>query len=221
MGPVLTNSRTGPSFLPSLKVPNPSIILVPLNQLRPTQGAVGMRAVARKRAKVEKRVRAGNQVERYLEQRPIPIVLGPGNQLFMIDHHHLGMALWQAEIETAVTIVIEDFSVLPAAVFWRRMEAGGWLYPFNEDGQRIPPSKLPARIKGLRPDSFRDLASSVRDAGGYHKSSTAYAEFEWADFFRARIAHRLVDRDYDAAVRKARRLSRTREARDLPGFIAN
>lgn len=198
----------------------PSLLRVPLHRLRPTQAAVGMRAVAQKRHKVEKHVSAPSRIERYLNHRPIPSVIGPGGRLFMIDHHHLGLALWQADVETAFVLVVADYSVLPVGMFWHRMELDGRVRPFDETGRRIAPSKLPKRIKGLRDDAYRDLAWSVREAGGYQKSPAPYSEFDWADFFRTRISSRLIDGHYATAVRKALRLCRTREAKHLPGFIA-
>ncbi len=198
----------------------PAKMRVPLDRLRPTQAAVGMRAVALKRRKVEKHVATPRKIERYLDHRPIPSVIGPGGDLFMIDHHHLGLALWQAEVETAFVVVIEDFSVLPVAMFWHRMEQGGWLRPFDEEGRRIAPSKLPKRIKGLRQDRYRDLSWSVREAGGFVKSPQPYSEFLWADFFRTRVSESLIAKNYDVAVAKALKLSRSSQARHLPGFTS-
>jgi hypothetical protein len=199
----------------------PAKMRVPLKRLRPTQAAVGMRAVALKRRKVEKHVQTPSKIERYLDHRPIPSIIGPGGHLFMIDHHHLALALWQAEIETAFVVVIEDFSVLPVAMFWSRMEEGGWVRPFDEDGRRIAPTKLPKRLKGLRADRYRDLSWSVREAGGFEKSPQPYSEFLWADYFRSRVSERLIAKDYEAAVAKALKLSRSHQARHLPGFAAN
>ena len=195
-------------------------VRVPLEELRPTQSAVGMRAVAKKRARVEQRASESKRLEKFLGKRPIPSVLGPGGELFMIDHHHLGLALWQAEVESAFVFIIEDLSVLPVAAFWREMEAKGRLYPFDEAGRRIRPSRLPVRLGGLRADPYRDLAWSVREAGGYDKVARPYSEFEWADYFRGRITEAALARDYDAAVQRAVRLARKKTASRLPGYRA-
>lgn len=195
-------------------------ILVPLEALRPTQATVGMRAVAMKRRKIEKRLRMPSRIARFLEQKPIPSIRGPGGHLFMIDHHHLGLALWQAEIETAYVHVIEDLSVLPIASFWRRMEADGRVHPFDAEGRRIQPSRLPSRLNALREDAFRDLAWSVREAGGFAKSRMPFAEFQWAEYFREHVPERTVTRDYEAAVARALKLARARAASHLPGWRA-
>ena len=100
------------------------------------------------------------------------------------------------------------------------MEAEGCLYPFDEEGRRIKPSRLPARLAGLRADPYRDLAWSVREAGGYDKGTRPYSEFAWADYFREQISERAIDRDYDAAVAKAVQLARRKDAAGLPGCRA-
>jgi hypothetical protein len=178
-----------------------------------------MRSVAAKREKVIRRAERRDKITRFLDRRPIPSVLGPEGQLYIIDHHHLGLALWQAEVDAAVVRIVEDLSSLPKPVFWTRMEAAGRLYPFDEAGQRVRPSRLPKALPALREDPFRDLAWSVREAGGFKKCSEPYAEFRWAAYFRQHIAARTLDRNYDLAVEKAVKLCRAKEAKRLPGYV--
>jgi hypothetical protein len=177
-----------------------------------------MRAVAHKRRKIEKRAKTCDSIESFLGRRPIPSILGPAGEFYIIDHHHLSLALWQADIASTFVTIIDDLSQLPMAMFWKRMEADGWLHPFDRQGRRIAPSRLPRRLDGLRHDPYRDLARSVREAGGYAKTSTPFAEFRWADYFRDRITERRMTKDYDAAVERAVALSAHRDARHLPGF---
>jgi hypothetical protein len=195
----------------------PSIERVDLAYLRPTQMAVGMRSVKYKRRKIEHR-RSG-RIEKVLAGRPIPAVLGPQGQLFMIDHHHFGLALWQADVTVAYVRVIDDRSRLGQAAFLKSMEADGRLYPYDEDGQRVGFKHLPTTLCGLRNDPFRDLAWEVREAGGYRKSRMPYAEFSWANFFRERISLASVHRNYDGAIAKAMKLTRHAAAAEMPGFI--
>lgn len=198
-----------------------TLVRVPLESLRPTQMAVGMRSVSRKRRKLESRVGKHKQIEKILISRPIPAVRGPGGALFIIDHHHFGLALWQAEVESAYAHVIDDISRLSPAAFWRRMEADGRLYPYDEAGQRIEPSLLPTWLHALRHDLFRDLAWDVREAGGFQKVAVPYAEFRWANFFRERIALSTLRRDHKNALRKALKLCRSKDAAHLPGYCCD
>lgn len=195
------------------------LILMPIEMLRPTQMAVGMRSVKCKRRKIEDRVDQRKRLQKTLTRRPIPVVRGAGEELFMVDHHHFGLALWQAEVETAYVRVIEDISSLGEAAFWRQMEADGRVYPYDEEGRRIRPEHLPHRLHGLRDDPFRDLAWEVREAGGYQKTRIPYAEFQWANLFREHIKLASARRRTASAFERAMRLCRSREAAGLPGYL--
>jgi hypothetical protein len=190
---------------------------VPVEWLRPTQMAVGMRAVKFKRRKIEQR--GGKRIEKVLSGKPIPTVRGPNNELFIIDHHHFGLALWQSGVESAYVRVIDDISALSASQFWRRMEANGRVYLYDEEGRRISPDRLPTWLHGLRHDPFRDIAWAVREAGGFSKSPEPFAEFQWANYFRDHIPIRTVRRNYEGAIAKAMALTRSRDARALPGYL--
>ena len=50
---------------------------VPLAEIRPTQMAVGMRAVEAKRRKIERLSESTRKLRRFLEKRRIPAVIGP------------------------------------------------------------------------------------------------------------------------------------------------
>jgi hypothetical protein len=195
------------------------LLLVPISALRPTQMAVGMRSVRLKRRRIETQVAKSKRLEKVLTSRPIPIICGPAGRMFIIDHHHFGLALWQAEVEAAYVRIIDDKSHLSAGAFWQCMEANGRLYPFDEEGQRVEPERLPRSLHALRHDPFRDLAWQVREAGGFQKSRVPYAEFRWANLFRQHIdACDAIDGD-KAAFKRAMRLCRSRAAAELPGYI--
>lgn len=167
-----------------------ALLQAPLEALRPTQMAVGMRSVTRKQRKVENRAGKRKKIEKLLCKRPIPAVRGPDGALFIVDHHHFGLALCLAQVKTAYVHVIDDISQLSRHAFWQRMEAEGRLYPYDEFGRRIPPSLLPTSLHALRHDPFRDLAWEVREAEGFDKAPEPYAEFHWANFFREQIPSR-------------------------------
>jgi hypothetical protein len=189
-----------------------------LDELRPTQAAVGMRAVSAKRERIEQRSASSRRIKKYLEKRPIPTVLGPDECLHIVDHHHLSLALRQAEVDEAFIVIIDDLSAMPHRSFWTAMEKGGWLHPFDQAGRRIHPARLPKSLDGLAHDPYRDVAWSVRRNGGFEKTMTPYSEFSWANFFRKRIPAKLVERDYPRAVRKAMCLAGTHAAAALPGY---
>ncbi len=193
--------------------------LVPLADLRPTQMAVGMRAVAARRRKIEQRVESTRKLRRYIEKRPIPAVLGPNDEFYIIDRHHLGLALWQSEVEDAFVRVVGDLSDLPQRSFLRCMTVMGWMHSYDAKGEKICPTRLPDRLDQLRSDRYRDLAWSVREAGGFRKSLVPFSEFAWANFFRERIAPSLVHRNFERAHDRAMAFARGPEARHLPGYL--
>lgn len=206
------------SFFRHHKRKTPDRHFVCLDDLCPTQAAVGMRAVSAKRQRIEQRSASSRKIKKYLEKRPIPTVLGPDERLYIIDHHHLSLALWQADVGEAYVLIIDDLSAMSRQGFWKFMEKDGRLHPFDQAGRRIHPARLPKCIDGLAHDPYRDLAWSVRRNGGFEKTMMPYSEFSWANFFRKRIPAKLVERDYPKAVRKAMCLAGTRAAAALPGY---
>ena len=67
-------------------------------------------------------------------------------------------------------------------------------------------------------DVYRSLAGFVRDSGGFVKTTVAFAEFIWADYFRRNIAIEDVREDFAAAVRHAKRLAKSPRAKRIPGY---
>lgn len=192
---------------------------VPLTELRPTQMAVGMRAVEAKRRKIDRLADSARKLRRYLEERPVPAVLGPGENYYIIDHHHLSLALWQSEVEEVFVRVVDDLSDMPKRTFLRAMASLGWLHAYDARGREICPTRLPASLDRLRADRYRDLAWSVRQAGGFKKTHVPFSEFAWANFFRERIPANVVSRDFERAHERAMGLALSPEARSLPGSL--
>ena len=137
---------------------------VRLAEVRPTQMAVGMRSVEVKRRKIERHVESSRKLRRFLERRPVPAVLGPGEDYYIIDHHHLSLALWQSEVDEVFVCVVGDLSDMPKRAFFHAMAALGWLHAYDADGRKICPTRLPATLDQLQ---VRPLSrSSLVGAGG-------------------------------------------------------
>ena len=107
---------------------------------------------------------------------------------------------------------------LALAEFWVVMDHHQWVHPYDARGRRRPVKELPQSLEELVDDPYRSLAGEVRNAGGYPKDATPFAEFLWADFFRRRIAARVVMQHPDEALRMALNLCHTPEAAHLPGW---
>ena len=187
-----------------------------LRELHPTQLTIGLIEVGDKKRHLVALKAA--QLREFLQAHPMPAVLGPGGKTFITDHHHLARAAFDAGIATAFFSVEEDFSALADEAFWKKMDKNLWVHPLDENGVRHHYSAIPDSVGKLRDDPYRSLAGYVRDAGGYDKTDTAFAEFVWADFFRRSIPVEDVRADFHAAVATALPLARSRLAKGIPGF---
>jgi hypothetical protein len=192
------------------------LISTKLNDLRPTQAAVGYLEIAGKRkewAKLPSKKRKD-----MLLTHVFPCVLGPKRRYYVIDHHHLGVALIDEGVDTAWVAVIDDLSWLSVSVFWRTMEFRRWTHPYDEKGRRVEFQNIPKRLTSLRDDPYRSLAGLIRLAGGFAKVEEPFAEFLWADYLRANIPASLFESSIAKAVNRGIKLARQMDARYLPGW---
>ena len=153
-----------------------------------------------------------------MRAHPIPAVLGAAGQLFITDHHHLGRAAFEAGVETGFFEVEADLSNLSGNDFWLEMDKNKWVHPLDESGVRHGYALIPKHVEKLVDDVYRSLAGYVRNAGGYDKTPTAFAEFVWADFFRRSLAIEDVQADFAAAVKAALPLATSESAKGMPGY---
>jgi hypothetical protein len=184
--------------------------------LHPTQITVGMIEV---HDKIQVLEGLGKHERRdFLAARPLPAVRGANDILYITDHHHLGRALVETGIEHAFIETEASMTALDGARFWQTMAEAHWAHPIDEQGVRRPFSDIPGSLHKLRDDVYRSLAGYVRDAGGYDKTPTAFAEFAWANWLRTRVE---VGPDHDGfkrAVKQALDLAHSPDARHLPGY---
>src|SRR6516225_3964800 len=107
-----------------------------LLDLHPTQMTCGFAEVALKRrewAGLAKKAR-----KELLASHWFPAVLGPRGRSYIVDHHHLGLALQEEGVERVKLMVLDDLSYLAPTVFWRVMEQRNWVHPFDATGKRRP-----------------------------------------------------------------------------------
>ena len=154
----------------------------------------------------------------FLQAHPMPAVVGPGGRLFITDHHHLGRAALEAKIDQAWFEVEDDLSSLEMNKFWLKMDKQSWVHPLDEHGVRHRYESIPRSLDKLADDVYRSLAGFVRDAGGFEKTPTAFAEFIWADFFRRNIAVEDVTSKFSDCVEEGMQLARSDLAKSIPGF---
>ena len=188
--------------------------------LKPTQFAIGMLEVEEKIKLVRKFTR--KQLRDFVDENPIPVVVGPEGDLYMVDHHHFLAVCYHVGIRKVRIRIVKDVSnrKMTFSQFWKWMFKTRHAYPFCQFGEG--PRKaiyLPRDIRGLADDPYRSLAWFVRKAGAFENSDRNFAEFKWANFFRA---HRLLDRlglqGMPRALLKAVTLAQSTTARNLPGY---
>jgi len=187
-----------------------------LQDLHPTQLTAGMIVVQDKRKHLAGMSAADRQD--FMKAHPMPAVVGPQGRLYITDHHHLGRAALDAGLTTGFFLVEDDLSKCTLEAFWKEMNENLWVHPLDENGVRHNYSMIPDKLARLVDDMYRSLAGYVRDAGGFDKTPTAFAEFIWADFFRRNIAVETVRSDFQTAVRAGLSLAQSKWARNIPGY---
>ena len=192
---------------------------VAIAELRPTQITVGFREVAEKRREWRDRAeKSPKKAVAYLDSHLVPTVLGPSGRHYLIDHHHLALAL-QEEKQTKVLVTVSaDLSALPKAAFWTYLDNRALCHPYDAAGQRRSFDDIPKRIADLADDPYRSLAGELRRVGGFAKDATPFSEFLWADFLRPRVKAKQIGEHFSAALEKALSLSKTDAAAYLPGW---
>jgi hypothetical protein len=194
---------------------------IAVDRLRPTQFTVGMRQVKQKRKQLKELERRPGEMVEFILCHPIRVVLGPAQKAYVIDHHHLALALLKEGFETAPMHIEEDLSQLSTSEFWTSMQSRSFVHLVDAHGQSQPLDELPRKLVSLKDDPYRALAGFVREAAGFAKVKAPYAEFQWADFFRSRITKKIVKSEFAKAVQQAIELSKEKEAAGLPGFLGD
>lgn len=199
--------------MPSIE---PHLTLVSISDLRPTQITMGKREVQRKRQGWK--AKSEDKASGYLGEHLVPVVIGPEDAYYLIDHHHLALALHLEGQDKVLVQTVAHLDHLGENEFFRYMDKRCWLHPFDEKGHRQDPDKLPKTVEGLIDDPFRSLAGELREAGGFAKDTTPFSEFMWADFLRHRIPDHVCAEDPQAALKLAFTIAKSRAASFLPGW---
>lgn len=193
--------------------------IIRISQLKPTQITVGMLQVEHKRKRLRQLEKRPAELVAFILEHPIRVVLGSRNEAYVIDHHHLAVALMLEHFETAPMSVEHDFSSIKVTAFWKKMQTVGLVHLYDADGKQRTLRDIPSKLKLLEDDPYRSLAGFVREAGGFTKVATPYAEFQWADFYRSHIKKKIVQKHFKKALKQAMELAHHQDARSLPGFI--
>src|SRR5579871_2618405 len=115
-------------------VREPVLTSVTISELRPTQITVGMREVLDKRKRWRE---SGKKKERvFLSRHLIPVVLGPRERPYVLDHHHLARAMHDEGVREMAVVIVANLSKLDLDAFWVNMDYRNWMHPFDSNGRR-------------------------------------------------------------------------------------
>ena len=167
-------------------VRDPVLTPISVESLRPTQITAGMHEVRAKSKRLRKR--KTKKIGRFLGDHMIPVIRGPKDRHYIIDHHHLALALLREGIRNVLVTVIADLSMLEPDQFWIVLDHHSWVHLYDENGRRVDFAHIPNRVNKLKVDPFRSLAGELRRAGGFAKDTTPFSEFLWAVSFAVAFA---------------------------------
>jgi hypothetical protein len=189
---------------------------IPILSLQPTQMTVGMREVEEKRKRwgKHKKKKEGKRLGEHM----IPVVLGPAKRHYVIDHHHLALALHKDGIKDVFVTVVADLTMVDRDAFWGVLDNKRWVYPYDAKGERRHFKDIPKSVVDLKDDPYRSLAGELRRVGGFAKDTTPFSEFLWADFLRRKISRKSVEANFAKALEKALSLAKGKDAVYLPGW---
>jgi hypothetical protein len=144
-------------------------------RLHPTQMTHGEREIRQKADAY--RALSEHDLDMAIAEKPIPVVLGPGGEPYVIDHHHVACALERIGVKDVPFVLVRDLTSLSQPEFWLTLENNSWVHPYDADGRRIAFKDIPTQMGDAVNDEFRSLAAFVREAGGYEKTDVPLADF--------------------------------------------
>jgi hypothetical protein len=189
---------------------------VAITDLRPTQMTVGMYEVIAKQKSWQQQDK--KKKAEFLGRHMIPVVRGPKQRLYVIDHHHLSLALHREGIKDVLVTIVADLKTLDNEAFWVYLDNRCWVHPYDALGRRCRFDQVPRSVTDLKDDPYRSLAGELRRLGGFAKDTTPFSEFLWADFLRRRITRSAAKEQFAKSLKQAFRLAKSEEASYLPGW---
>lgn len=187
--PPSADARIAPCPSRPLFLRTPLECRIAIGDLHPTQPVVGTYQVQYQVAflRVIERGESSNYatVEDYVNQRSVPVVVGPGNQFYMVDSHHTMRSIWeyyQGDPNIRVNIeIIQDWR--NRSDFWSAMQAQNYTY-LGTPGNRIDPDDLPRNLGELKNDPYRAAVGMALNWGFFERpkgEKIFFYQFKLAD----------------------------------------
>lgn len=137
-----------------------------------------------------------DEIQEYIDARPIPYVRNPEGNWVIHDRHHFLIAFFKEKDDLedrfpGQTLRFtyqrsKDFKGRPQAEYRAFMEANNFVN-LKFKGEVAKWEKLPNDLTALKKDYFRGMAWVLIKAGIVEKEPVPFFEFVWADFLRKRF----------------------------------
>jgi hypothetical protein len=187
--------------------------------LHPLQGALGMEEVGEKTSNINKDY---DGEWKDLEDDPIQVIVGPGDRLFITDHHHKADAWLRAGRPDVLCQIKRRPAFGSEQKFWAGLVKDNLVRLADENGKPLAPAQLPSTLDQMPDDPYRSLAWRLRKEKGYcrPKDHKEFVEFRWADWMRNRpeLPRQDVSASTEAVLPEALKLAAGPEAKALPGY---
>lgn len=188
--------------------------------LKPTQFSLGFLEVDEKIDKIKKMKK--EELQKYLEEKLIPVIIGPNNNLFMIDRHHLARCCWELNIEKVFINEIANLSHLSEEEFWKVLITAKWCHLYDQFGNGPHNHELlPENIRSMSDDPYRSLAWFLKEDKVFSKNgnNVPFIEFYWANFLRNKIKYEHGKDGIKKMIKLAKEvIKKDPEVNKLPGF---
>ncbi|MBW4549925.1 MAG: hypothetical protein KME35_02220 [Aphanocapsa sp. GSE-SYN-MK-11-07L] len=209
------NITSAADFNPDL--PTGQLGLANVSRLHPAQMALGYREVTYRVQQFKAMTTV--ELDAYLQEHFLPIVIAPNHLPYVVDHHHRARAIQITGLrETVYVKVLENCQNWTEAEFWQLMKQKAWVYLYDKDGKSVEPSAIPNGLAQLQDDKYRSLAWGILQAGGYAKSDVPFQEFLWGNYLRQILPFEDTEAGFNQAVLEALPLCKSPEASHLPGY---
>lgn len=210
------NISSAADFNPDL--PTGQLSLAAVSGLHPAQMALGYREVTYRVQQFKAMTTV--ELDAYLQEHFLPIVIAPSRLPYVVDHHHRARAIQITGLrETVYVKVLENCQHWTEAEFWQLMKQKAWVYLYDKDGKPVEPNAIPNGLAQLQDDKYRSLAWGILQAGGYAKSDLPFQEFLWGNYLRQILTFEDTEAGFNQAVLAALPLCESPEASHLPGYI--
>jgi Putative ParB-like nuclease len=84
----------------------------------------------------------------------VPVILGPKDRHYIVDHHHLVRALHDEGVKDVFVTVLENLSGLGADAFWCVLDNQSLTHPYDAEGRRQTYDAIPRSVGELIDDPF-------------------------------------------------------------------